>query len=470
MDRINGTGTIDIGSGRRGFRDENLGTGIEGTEVTALFLNMVQEEISKVIEDAGIVLNPADWTQLSQALGLRFAARNIRAWVPVLSMTTSAPPANPAIGDTYLVPTGATGIWAGKSGSLAEWLGLTWAYSTPSNGHGVSLPNGQIFVNVGGTYVEKIALDAQSGKWNYALAAGTADALTVTLAPLPAALTVGMRVFVKIAAVNTSATPTLNVNGTGAKTIIGNDGSSLPQRALVPSMVAQFEWDGTNWRLLGYTTLQSPPRNITAFSVAGTYTYVVPAGVYKIYGKCVGAGAGASGLGTGSTGTPYPGGSGAAGGTAEGWTDVTPGQNITIVVGAAGVGGAGAPSASAGAFGSDGGSGGTSSIGAFMSATGGLGGSGSVGGGGQGGVGTGGQINLTGGMGQDGGMNRSSAIGGNGGASSMGGGGRAATAYSAVVCDGKAPGSGGGSVYNSWTSQAAAKGGDGAPGIVYVLN
>ncbi len=74
MDRINGAGTIDIGGGRRGFRDENLGAGVEGTEVTALWANMVQEEIMKVCAEAGLSPSEADWTQLYQAIGIMLDA------------------------------------------------------------------------------------------------------------------------------------------------------------------------------------------------------------------------------------------------------------------------------------------------------------------------------------------------------------------------------------------------------------
>ncbi|MGR8925016.1 hypothetical protein ACU8MB_14870 [Rhizobium leguminosarum] len=70
MDRINGAGTTDIGGGRRGFRDENLGGGVEGTEVTALWCNMIQEEIMKVCLEAGLTPSEADWTQLYQAIDI----------------------------------------------------------------------------------------------------------------------------------------------------------------------------------------------------------------------------------------------------------------------------------------------------------------------------------------------------------------------------------------------------------------
>lgn len=70
MDRINGADTHNIGQGRRGFKDENVVAGTAGTEVTAAFLNSLQEEVIKVIEAAGLELDPNDWTQLFQAIGI----------------------------------------------------------------------------------------------------------------------------------------------------------------------------------------------------------------------------------------------------------------------------------------------------------------------------------------------------------------------------------------------------------------
>ncbi|MGV2183658.1 DUF2793 domain-containing protein [Rhizobium rhizogenes] len=259
MDRINGSGTIDIGSGRRGFRDENLGTGIEGTEVTALFLNMVQEEVCKVIEDAGLALDPADWTQLLQALRIKFSGRNAKAWVPVISMTITAPPATPTTGDIYLVPTGATGAWVANAGYIAEWVGTKWAFTAPSNGHGISLPSGQVFEKVAGTYVEKLALDAQCGKWTYAVAGGTSSKLTATLAPVPAsyASVIGMALRLAINATNPGAA-TLNVNSLGElpiKTMLGLDigRGDLPAGSTVTLICT-----GTTWALAGIAYSEVP--------------------------------------------------------------------------------------------------------------------------------------------------------------------------------------------------------------------
>ncbi|MBX6376292.1 MAG: hypothetical protein IRZ13_18960 [Acetobacteraceae bacterium] len=68
MDRINGANTVDIGGGKRGFRDRNLLAGLSGTQVTAAFLNAVQEELLAVIEGAGLAPDENDWTQLRKAI------------------------------------------------------------------------------------------------------------------------------------------------------------------------------------------------------------------------------------------------------------------------------------------------------------------------------------------------------------------------------------------------------------------
>lgn len=228
MDRVNGADYIDIGGGRRGFRDEDLQNGIAGTEVTALWLNMTQEEILKVITEAGLVPSEGDWTQLWQALqilGLASDSRS-RRWLAVNSMTLSSAPGAPAAGDAYLIPTGATGIWAGNVGKIAEWTGSAWTYMTPPNGHGISLPDGRVFERIAGTYIEKLALDSQSGKWSYAAAGGTANALTALLTPTPPAYTDGIPVNLRVATTNTG-TATLNINGLGALPITTPDGEAL---------------------------------------------------------------------------------------------------------------------------------------------------------------------------------------------------------------------------------------------------
>lgn len=46
----------------------------------------------------------------------------------------AAPPANPPVGATYLVATGATGVWAGKDGALAASSDGGWRFVAPVEG------------------------------------------------------------------------------------------------------------------------------------------------------------------------------------------------------------------------------------------------------------------------------------------------------------------------------------------------
>lgn len=50
------------------------------------------------------------------------------------SVTTTAPPGSPALGDRYFVPTGATGAWAGHAGEIARRLSASWSFVEPGIG------------------------------------------------------------------------------------------------------------------------------------------------------------------------------------------------------------------------------------------------------------------------------------------------------------------------------------------------
>jgi len=274
MDRVNGANTVDIGGGRRGFKSQNAAAGIPGTEVTDKILNDVQEEICAVIENSGLVLDPQNqqqfWEALQSIAAPGFANRT--AWLPVLSLTTTAPPSGAALGDAYVIPAGATGAWASKQQRLAEWTGSSWRIVTTKDGHGVSLPDGRIFEKVGGVYTEKPALDVQSGKWNYAVAGGTANALTATLAPAPAGLAPGMGICLKCTAANTGAA-TLNVNGFGAVPIVTGFGKEIGYGDLNDGSFAQLIYTGSAWMLAGITASQVKTNLNTA-----TTLYVRPNG------------------------------------------------------------------------------------------------------------------------------------------------------------------------------------------------
>lgn len=77
MDRVNGLDFVDLGGGKRGFRDQNDVAGVAGTQITADWLNGVQEELLYLIEQVGIAPNAA--VNLLLARSLRAQRMNFAA-------------------------------------------------------------------------------------------------------------------------------------------------------------------------------------------------------------------------------------------------------------------------------------------------------------------------------------------------------------------------------------------------------
>jgi hypothetical protein len=82
-------------------------------------------------------------------------------------------------------------------------------------------------------------------------------------------LTLGVHVRIKFSANNTAATPTLNVSGTGAKSIKVKGGNLPTAGDLAANGVYEFVYDGTNWELTGAVPTSHTHGNI---SNTGTLT------------------------------------------------------------------------------------------------------------------------------------------------------------------------------------------------------
>lgn len=52
----------------------------------------------------------------------------VQPLLDVLSFAVTAPPGSPADGDAYLIPSGATGAWAGRTNQVAVWQSGAWRY------------------------------------------------------------------------------------------------------------------------------------------------------------------------------------------------------------------------------------------------------------------------------------------------------------------------------------------------------
>lgn len=83
----------------------------------------------------------------------------------------------------------------------------------------------------------------------YAADSGVADAMVVTLSPVPTSLTAGMIVYVKAKYANATTTPTINVNGLGAKTIVKAVSTALLAGDIQANQFITLVYDGANFIL-----------------------------------------------------------------------------------------------------------------------------------------------------------------------------------------------------------------------------
>ena len=221
----------------------------------------------------------------------------------------------------------------------------------------------------------------------------------------------------------------------GQATISAGDITAYPATPVIPFKLPYLR--------PGFSALQQ-------FVASGNF--VVPHGVSVVKVRAYGAGGGGGGN-TGQGG----GGGGGGGWFAEGIQQVTPGQIISVLVGA---GGAGGSNTSGSAVGNNGHDGGTSSFGGGLGATGGHGGAGSLtagqGDSGPGGSGFGAAIIMTGGAGNAGFSAGPNGFGGHGAAGAAGGGGGAAS--SGLPSNGAGPGGGGGGGGGNFAGASGANG------------
>ncbi|MFB0491938.1 hypothetical protein ABIE45_004524 [Methylobacterium sp. OAE515] len=373
-----------------------------------------------------------------------------------------------------------------------ENAALPWTNGNPGTGTDGSFPPFGLFVDpqseilnaqraggladsADGSDTTQLGQSISRGTWLGTLAQPlTANDLTGALpgSIIWPALLAGMEFSGVISAPNTGP---MTVTLTGFGLLPGK--LNLTSRAAAPLVAGdvpantpfKFRFDGTRFRISGSVASDTGSTAATflaansggvAYTTPGSFTFIVPDNIFKIFCRVWGGGAG--GGGSGASGAVA--GGGGAGGYAEGSYQVSPRQQIPVIVGARGTAGLGSPSPSGG------GNGGTSSVGSLLSATGGSGGGGQAGAGvypssSPGGIGSGGQFNAQSGAGAVG-FNLSGpgiAGGGVGGAAQFGGP-PPTQALNAAGQGGYSPGAGGQGGVNGF---AGGLGGAGQVNITY---
>lgn len=76
----------------------------------------------------------------------------------VIDRDLPSPPATPAAGDRYLVASGASGAWTGKSGQIAAWSGFGWEFRVPKRGWRVWIGDeSRLLVHDGAIWIDAVA-------------------------------------------------------------------------------------------------------------------------------------------------------------------------------------------------------------------------------------------------------------------------------------------------------------------------
>jgi hypothetical protein len=112
-------------------------------------------------------------------------------------------------------------------------------------------------------------------------AGGSADALTISLSPSLTAYSTGQKFrFLSGASPSTSTTPTLNINGLGAKTIVRRDNSACVSGEIPASTLIDVVYDGTNFRLASAPVMGTSSITTLGTVTTGTWNATVIAGQY----------------------------------------------------------------------------------------------------------------------------------------------------------------------------------------------
>lgn len=98
--------------------------------------------------------------------------------------------------------------------------------------------------------IDGVTFDGTAAITHYAECSTAAATAAKTVALTGFTLATGSSVKIKFTATNTAASPTLNVNGTGAKAIMYR-GSAIGAGYLATNRVYEFVYDGTDWELVG---------------------------------------------------------------------------------------------------------------------------------------------------------------------------------------------------------------------------
>lgn len=137
----------------------------------------------------------------------------------------------------------------------------------------VSVPNGTTAI-AGGNITDLRALwhsNIPGVKWG--IASGSADAITLATTPPTATLADGLIIGARMGAANATATPSLNLDGTGAKTITKYGGNALVAGDIAGALAEclfRYNLANTRWELLNPKAVPPPVTSVAGRTGAVT--------------------------------------------------------------------------------------------------------------------------------------------------------------------------------------------------------
>lgn len=121
------------------------------------------------------------------------------------------------------------------------------------------------------------AAQLQDNDLTFYATGGTGSAYTITPVPAISSLTAGQAWSIALHTISVGTTPTLQVSGLTAKTIINSDQTALANNALKASGVYRVQYDGTNYQLVNreQSFLSDGGTKTSAFDAAANTRYLV---------------------------------------------------------------------------------------------------------------------------------------------------------------------------------------------------
>lgn len=231
-------GTAPTSSGTYNFANNNVTTTGEG-------------DFSRVVVTSGsaTTINVSSGLDIANTLA---ATSSVSQPSPILSLDGAYWNGSSSIADVWRIQsTVANGTNGASTLSLNHSSGTsgTVMVSVPALTVTGLATAGFVKNSSGGVLSSSLIGASDTGPNEFIAAAGAVNVLTATFSPAVTSLVTGLDVSILPNLANTTTTPTLNVNGLGAKTITKYGGAALSVGDLSTTAIASLVYDGTNWEL-----------------------------------------------------------------------------------------------------------------------------------------------------------------------------------------------------------------------------